>query len=790
MNRRIFGFVLLGVILGSPLLLTGGNEALFTVLLGLTLLLCFLFLLTQPIDGALKVPLRLFLAFIGCQLLTLIPLPVSWIRWLSPGLHKVLLNFPEVAYHTLTWDAILTMKTLAIYVAAAGVFLVAYHLWEDPLEKVPFVVQLFFWTGAFWVAVSLWLHYATPGRVPFLPWQPEPWFFGLFTNENIFGAYCAMLIPIGIALSVQSVRRWQAAPGMAPLAGLAIVLVAYALIASRSVGAWGAAVIALLAYWMPYRRFTLPAVLAAAGAAVLYFGPRFGGEAYRSLVDRLGFAGLAARGLTSVPLSGGGLGTTAILAGRYQAPLGDHIVDKIHNDWLELLFCAGHSGLLLFAVLLLFGRKLARLYKRGRILRAGLAGAVLTLGLHSLVDFPVQNFTVLATGAFLMGAVVRMEEPVSWDGARRARAPLLVLLAASLLVQGLSILGLAAVRRGRASAWQPVRSMALIRGDGAAVARLLSRHSLMAPMWGELALAEEKAGRFDRASEGIRRAIVLQPTNPKLHVVAARISFVSEDGDRFLHDLIEAFALEPADLDKAFPLTQAQVERLVEEGGRRAHGYYGKGAAGHYHWGYAMLKRNDSQKRAALIEDAAGLFPEVNSILFAAGEESLASRRLDRAREYADRALALRASPYNAALLARVLAAAGDPGGAESALRRALDLARTGEEAAMVISWAPECILGASHERIIAFAEEGFNRFPNAIIACVIGRLFRQEGGGEEAVRWYERSIQLDPAAEYAYRELLPMLRAAGDMQRLAIYEPKAARLFPGAAWLGETAAP
>jgi hypothetical protein len=98
MHHRVFGYALLGVILGSPLLLTGGNEALFTVLLGLTLLLSFLFLLRQPIDGALKVPLRLFLAFIGCQLLTLIPLPVSWIRWLSPGLHTVLLNFPEVAY--------------------------------------------------------------------------------------------------------------------------------------------------------------------------------------------------------------------------------------------------------------------------------------------------------------------------------------------------------------------------------------------------------------------------------------------------------------------------------------------------------------------------------------------------------------------------------------------------------------------------------------------------------------------------------------------------------------------
>lgn len=790
MPHRVFGYALLGVILGSPLLLTGGNEALFTVLLGLTLLLSFLFLLKQPIDGALKVPLRLFLAFIGCQLLTLIPIPVAWIRWLSPGLHKVLLNFPEVAYHTLSWDAILTMKTLAIYVAAAAVFLVAYHLWEDPLEKVPFVVQLFFWTGTFWVVVSLFLHYTTPGRVPFLPWQPEPWFFGLFTNENIFGAYCAMLIPIGITWSVHRAKTWREAPGMAPLVALAVLLLIGALIASQSVGAIVAVFLAAVIYWLPVKKISVPALIASAGAAILLWAPKISGEAYRSFIDRLDFAGLALNSLASLPLFGGGLGTTALLAGHYQAPQGNHIVDKIHNDWLELLLCSGFSGLLFLTVLGMIGLALFRLYDRQFLVRAGLAGALLTLGLHSLVDFPIQNFAVLTFAAFMMGFSVRMILPDRSKEMNTIWVLVLLLLAASLGVLSLSAQGLVRVRGGQVSAWQTARSMSLLRNNRSAVEPLLAVHGLMAPLWGELALVQEKEGQFSQALESMQKAIALQPTNPKLHRAAARLSFVAEGGERFINHLVAAFALEPLDVDKLFPLSQAHIERIVLAGTHQAYRYYGPGAAGHYHLGHYILKRNGSFERRKLIEEAARLFPDNNPILFAAGEECLVSGDLIPARNYAERAVALGNSSYDATLLARILAASGDRSGSLANLRKALDYANSGEEISMVVSWAPECLKGSSPQVVVEIAEAGFNKIPNAATAVMLGRMFCQHRGLEEAVRWYERSIQLDPAAEYAYRELLPLLIAMGDRHRLKAYRAKAMSLFPQASWIPSEAYP
>ena len=442
MPRRLFGYILLGVILGSPLLLTGGNEALFTVLLGLTLLLSFLFLLIQPIEGALKVPLRLFLAFIGCQLLTLIPIPVSWIRWLSPGLHEALLNFPEVAAHTLSWDAILTMKTLAIYVAAGGIFLVVYHLWRRPLERIPLVVGLFFWTGTIWAGLSLLLHATTTGRVPLLPWRPEPWFFGLFTNGNIFGSFCAMLIPLGIVTGISYYKRRQTMPGAFPIPFLCVGLLGFGIYAGRSLGAAIAAAAALLLLFCPWKRFVVPVLV----LGIALFGHHamrsLGRESEDSLEARVRYDRMGVAALARMPVAGSGLGTMEIVGPFCQEPAGNRIVDKLHNDWLELAATAGLSSLLLGGCLCVLVWRSAFVSSRTGSFRAGIACALLVPALHSLVDFPLQNFTVLASACALAAILARAGAAGTEPTLRGDRVIVLFLLASGLAVAGMLTLGL------------------------------------------------------------------------------------------------------------------------------------------------------------------------------------------------------------------------------------------------------------------------------------------------------------------------------------------------------------
>jgi tetratricopeptide (TPR) repeat protein len=779
MNHRVFGYALLFVILGSPLLLTGGNEALFTVLLGLTLLLSFLFLLGQPIDGALKVPLRLFLAFIGCQLLTLIPMPVSWIRWLSPGLHKVLLHFPEITTHTLSWDAILTMKTLAIYVAAAGVFLVAYHLWEDPLEKVPFTVQLFFWTGAFWVAASLWLHYATPGRIPFLPWQPEPWFFGLFTNENIFGSYCAFLIPLSIGLGLYRIRTWNRAPGIAPVIFLAAGFVGWALVVSRSAGAVLALGAVLLCQFLPKRAIAAPLALALATAAILYWGPVIDAAAYESMMERLRIARIALRSTLSMPLFGSGLGTSELVLPIVQGPMGNRIVDKAHNEAVELLLTGGLTALLLAGSLVVLGSWILRFFRWKSTLRGGLAAALGVVAIHSLADFPLQNYSVLATTVFCAGALACTRERGSALCPSRERGIALGVIGVAGLVAGISLVGLWRIERGAISVWIPAKSYPRARGDLERLDRLAAHHRLDALAWGERALTLEGLNMFGEARSSVDRAIVLQPWNPRLLEIRARLAYYAGDESALAEDLTRIFALAGLPVLNKYPLEPAVQERILQAGADAAFGYYGAKAASQTRLAYHHLRSLQSRERAEFIRRAARRFPTNEMIQGDATAEMLEAGRPEDALAYAKAALLLSRRAHNATLVARALAAQHRDDEAMVAFELALDLAEDDRDAAKVVSWLPVALSRRSPEEILAFARRAFRIFPSATVGLVMARQERRRGDLREASAWYERAVELAPGDSVLYREFIDMLKAAGDTGRLDLHLQQFAKRFP-----------
>jgi tetratricopeptide (TPR) repeat protein len=787
MHRQTFGYILLGVILGSPLLLTGGNEVLFTVLLGLTVLLSFLFLLKQPLDGALKIPLRLFLAFIGCQILTLIPLPVAWIRWLSPGLHKVLLNFPEIAYHTLSWDAILTMKTLAIYTAAAGVFLVAYHLWEHPLEKVPFVVQLFFWTGTFWVAVSLWLHYTTPGRVPFLPWQPEPWFFGLFTNSNIFGSFCAMLIPLGLVTGGLYFLRRDAMPGAFPIPFLAVGLLCFSIYAARSLGAAIAAGAAVFILLVPGKRFTIPLL----HLALALFGQQAAGSlnqpSRKSLESRVQFNRLGLHALVRMPVAGSGLGTMALAGPHFQEPAGTRIVNKLHNDWLELAATAGLSSLLLFLCVGLLARPCFGHLGRQGSLRGGMLAAIIAVGVHSMVDFPLQNLSVLLWACLAAGALARLTSPVTavpsaWEG-----RCLRVFLGGGLVVAAMLANGLMRVAQGGSDPWQPYRSMVGTARTEQTMQRLLTGHPLMAGLWGELSRVREGANDFEGALEALRRAVTLQPRNPALRLMEARLRYIGGEEGASGAALSEAFALNPGMGLNDFPPLKEDCGRILSAGARTGVGYYGSDAAGHFRNAYHWMRKNCPGPEAQLAREVVRHLPgsaEAHQLL---AYQLLEEGDAEGARRSAGRALAIDREPQGLLLAARAGAALGDRTETMDALKEGLERLGDAPNRWFILSGLRP-IEKEIPEESLTLGEQAFRARPDPLVALWVGGQYEFLGRLRKAAEWYEAAIALDPDLDRAHGGYIRMLARTAD-PRLADAVTRAERRFPRAPWIKAAAA-
>jgi len=151
-----------------------------------------------------------------------------------------------------------------------------------------------------------------PAAVPFLPWQPEPWFFGLFTNSNIFGSFCAMLIPLGLVTGGLYFLRRDAMPGAFPIPFLAVGLLCFSIYAARSLGAAIAAGAAVFILLVPGKRFTIPLLL----LALALFGQQAAGSlnqpSRKSLESRVQFNRLGLHALVRMPVAGSGLGTMAL----------------------------------------------------------------------------------------------------------------------------------------------------------------------------------------------------------------------------------------------------------------------------------------------------------------------------------------------------------------------------------------------------------------------------------------------------------------------------------------------
>jgi len=227
--------------------------------------------------------------------------------------------------------------------------------------------------------------------------------FGPFVNRNHFAGFVELTLPAGLALLIfRGLRR-----DMIPLTGLLTVVPVGAMILSGSRGGivsfgFEIAVLALLARLRkaPQGPRLVAMVGFAALALVAWLGVGQALERFSTLHQgdvSLGRRGTMIRGAAHIffdhPIKGAGLGSLVAVYPRYETVYDGHIVDHVHNDFVELLAEMGIVGALCGVVFLWILFRDARkcfAAEQGHFSRAIHAGAIAALFgifLHSLVDF-------------------------------------------------------------------------------------------------------------------------------------------------------------------------------------------------------------------------------------------------------------------------------------------------------------------------------------------------------------------------------------------------------------------
>jgi O-antigen ligase len=316
-----------------------------------------------------------------------------------------------------TFDRLLQMVSFA-----ALFFLVAW--WSAHPQRALSLILAVTITG---FVVSLF------GLLQYLTWNGRIyWFrrihskaaFGPFVNHNHFAGYVGLVIPLAVCLSLYAFERSGAGGrrdeiaserwGRAGLALFAAALLVAALFFSMSRGGILASAIGGLALFVLVSRRVGSRLLVWSAAIVLvavavgfiaWIGADVVGSqlgTYRSIENEASFRFRTVvwramlENITPFLKTGSGLGTFEDSFAPFTPAGSAQRWDRAHNDYLQLLWETGVVGVLLFAVAaVIFIRRFWWASLRARqgplsLFRVGLAISLLTISLHSIVDFNLQ----------------------------------------------------------------------------------------------------------------------------------------------------------------------------------------------------------------------------------------------------------------------------------------------------------------------------------------------------------------------------------------------------------------
>ena len=784
MISKGFGFAALALALLSPWFHSGADEKYYLLFSMGMVIGALVFLLPRKFPGSLRLPLASFVGFGVLALLTLIPVPFFLLRVLSPGLHDILQQLHLAAAHPLSWDPWWTVRTLAVYATAAGLVLIAHLMTGENHRRLPIFMNLLFWFGAIvagYATISARFAHAASWMIV---GEVQPWNFGPFANTNIFASYCLLLIPMGVALFVHALRHERLFTGLPLLYLPGLVVLGLALFSSHSLGGMSALIGAGAIYAFPKKPlWTL------AGAAILLGGlamvqPTIKPHAPKSLDERLHANGIALSLWTHSPLTGTGLGTVGMAAPLKQRPMREAVVDKIHDDYMELLCTGGLLGFLFFAGIIAWMARGLVFLRAGYTLRSGLVVGLLAVALHSFVDFPLQNLSVLGLFCIILGMVSSFHPSPPLPPLRGLKPVALGFLILAAGIWLCSLAGLSRANEGKASVWQIAPSLPLIRHNPAEGESMARHHALYAPVWGELSRAYEERKQYDRAVEAIEKACLLQPRNASLNLTAAKNYYLAGRDDQIVPALTRAYSVSPMLSIEAIPLSLQERESVLFTALPQAFRNYGAFSYEFYMNAYLLLKWWQSDRVLEMLRQAHGNLPHSTDLANDLAEELLFAGAVREGLGIAEGMFAESPNAKSCLLIAQADAALHREKEIRDWLYRGLGLT-PGKNAWYVLQGA-EILKPFAPEESLRLLQTGFHSDPDVWTAYVVGNIYVARKELWTAAEWFEKAYRVSPHFVAAYRNQIWVYKMLGENARAVQAAEEAKKFCPGEKWGGE----
>jgi O-antigen ligase len=458
---RLVEVVLAVTIVGTTLAFGGVQPLAYTLMECGVFLAMLLLLWKQTRRGKITLGLPLWpVLFALWALLQLVPLPSSFIGWISPArlLDPSLSSLPvgQWVWTALSIDPHDSVAALVKFLAYLSAFLLAVYLFDSQKRKST-LLRVLILLGCFEAAYGI-VQYLT-GWQKIFTYAKQ---FGLqeatgtYINRNHFAGILELTLPFVVASLFYSFGLWsegrhvntnrhaagrRGSPGFQSLFYVFVVLImVIGVLFSRSrMGILATLFSVLFMFlaalvrlrvgrraWMGGVFLFLFCVLAYAlwiglGPVLARFEPMHE-AAYPQMEGRVSIWTDTLHLVRDYPLTGAGLGTFGVAFRHYQTGLVNFYVDHAHNDYLEFAADTGLPGvaLLFLPILYLFLRMILSFLTDSRRYRPavtlGCMGSTLGILIHSVTDFNLQIpanaliFAVVLGIAYKAACVERREE--------------------------------------------------------------------------------------------------------------------------------------------------------------------------------------------------------------------------------------------------------------------------------------------------------------------------------------------------------------------------------------------
>lgn len=775
LGKFIFHFLLF-----SPIFISGSTKFLLFFLFFISSILIFFFFLKEFPPEEIKFPFMLFLIFFFFSIFSTIPLNQSLIKYLSPELFKIIKMLSINKNFSLSLSPIWTLRNLSFYVTAISIFLFSYVYFKDKNDKVYQFTKTMFLSVLFFSIYSFLLKFSDLKKYPFPSYIPNEWNFGLFSNENIFGAFASIGVPLGIFLFFYSIRKKKVTPGSWLFFLFGACFLIFLLFFSS---AWGALYSTILSFIIclisrkPFAGFIF--LLALIFFSILIY-PYLSEDIKNSIKNRIYFDFLGIKIISLYPLFGVGAGAIPMASAIYQKAEKEIIVNKIHNDYIEAIASYGIISILFFLSIFFVVYKNFRFLKEKYTLRCGLMLSILTIAIHSFIDFPLQNFSILSYFLIILAYLSGMKSQEEMEKSKKIKKFICSLLIFSIIIQGLFLFEYLLLKKRGYSYFFPENSFEKIRKNSILGEKFLKFYPFYGAIWGELARAKEMEGDYEGAVYAIERALILHPTIANIHLYAAKLFFIIGNEEKYLNALTNALGLSINTTINPFPLEKEEKEKVILDSLKISYRHYGKKAFHFYSKAYYLLLNLNSKKIKNVLTDAVQKFPENSDFLFLLANEYFKDGNLNEAEEYNKKSFSVKKSAKNFLLFAKIYAKKNNFEEAKKFLLEGIDYLKNekGLELNYFVEGAyalKEIDLGGA----IEFLKKGYFIFPSASFSYYIGLFEEWRKNYIESEAWYKKCIYEDYRFKNAYLGLYRIYKMRNEKNEIENLRARVKILFP-----------